>query len=113
MNALKVSPNDPDYEFNNPTYDTGLPLTHTSSSHEAASGNQQAENVYDVTNRSRSPSTAPAPGPEQEYSVLYNNDYTPGEDVRVVEGEHSQLGESDPQNYEMPTPTIDCSIQQQ
>ncbi len=101
------SQSDPALQLNNPVYDTSLPPQHTtySSLGPSYNTNQGAGHNYDIINQPHPPTTLP--GLDHGYSVLEGPTHTPGGGVREVEGTYSLVGESNPQDYEVPTPTTE------
>ncbi len=99
--AHPVSPSDPAFQLNNPVYDGNLPpppTTYSSlgPSYETVNTDQGAGHSYDIINRPHPPTTHP--GPEHDYSVLESTGHTPS---------GGGVGESYPQDYEIPTPIIE------
>ncbi len=114
--AKSISPpmSSSDPGLNNPVYDTSLPPPNTTYSSLGPSyeTNQGGNHEYDILsrphpqNRPHPPNTLPGPL-DHEYSVLEGPTHIPGGGVRVVEGTYSLVGESNPQDYEVPTPTTE------
>ncbi len=109
--AHPVSPSGPAFQLDNPVYNIGNllppPTTYSSlgPSYETVNTEQGAGHSYDIINMPHPPITPS--DKEHDYSVLESTGHTTGQGGGVVEGVYSLVEESNPQNYEIPTPTTE------